>query len=50
VGHTFEKVAWTMHDFCRNLKLFNVGIDIKYDLNPDLVTNVKLEEVFGKRG
>jgi len=28
VGHTFGRVAWTMDDFYRNLKLCNVGIDI----------------------
>jgi hypothetical protein len=50
VGNTFGRVAWTMDDFYRNLKLCNVGIDIKNNFNPDLVTNVKLEEVFGKRG
>jgi hypothetical protein len=50
VGDTFGRMAWTMDDFYRNLKLCNVGIDIKNHLNPDLVTNVELEEVFGKRG
>jgi len=50
VGDTFGRVAWTMDDFYRNLKLCNVGIDIKNNLNLDLVTNVELEEVFGKRG
>ncbi len=39
-----------MDDFYKNLKLCNVGIDIKNNLNHDLVTNVKLKEVFGKRG
>jgi hypothetical protein len=34
----------------RNLKLCNVGINIRNDLDLDLVTNVELEEVFGKRG
>ncbi len=38
-----------MDDFYKNLKLCNVGIDIKNDLNSDLVTNVELEEVFGKK-
>ncbi len=28
----------------------NVGIDIKNDLDLDVVTDAKLEEVFGKRG
>ncbi len=50
VGHTFGRVAWTMDDFYRNLKLCNVGIDIRSDINLDLVTNVELEEVFGKKG
>jgi Sec7-like guanine-nucleotide exchange factor len=50
VGDTFGRVAWTMDDFYKNLKLCNVGIDIKNNLNHDLVTNVKLKEVFGKRG
>jgi len=50
VGHTFGKVAWTMDDFYRNLKLCNVGIDIRNNLDPNFVTNVELEEVFGKRG
>jgi hypothetical protein len=31
-------------------KLCNVGIDIKNDLDPDVVIDAKLEEVFGKRG
>jgi hypothetical protein len=35
-----------MDDFYKYLKLCNVGIDIKNDLNPNLVTNVELEEVF----
>jgi len=48
VGDTFGKVAWTMDDFYRNLKLCRVSIDIKNNLNPDLVKNVELEEVFGK--
>jgi len=43
-------MAWTMDDFYKNLKLCNVGIDMKNGLNLDLVTNVKLEEVFAKRG
>jgi hypothetical protein len=46
VGNTFGRVAWTMDDFYKYLKLCNVGIDIKNDLNPNLVTNVELEEVF----
>jgi hypothetical protein len=50
VGDTFGRVAWTMDHFYRNLKLCNVGINIKNNLNHDLVTNVKLEEVFGKKG
>jgi hypothetical protein len=50
VGHTFRTMAWTMDDFYRNLKLCNVGIYIKNDLDPNLVTNAKLEEVFRKRG
>jgi hypothetical protein len=50
VGHTFGRVAWTMDDFYRNLKLCNVGIDIRNVLDPNFVTNVELEEVFGKRG
>jgi hypothetical protein len=50
VGDTSGRVAWTMDDFYKNLKLCNVGIDIKNNLNHDLVTNVKLKEVFGKRG
>jgi hypothetical protein len=48
VGHTFGRVAWTMDDFYRNLKLCNVGIDIRNNLDLDLVTNAKLE-VFRKR-
>jgi hypothetical protein len=48
VGHTFGRVAWTMDDFYRNLKLCNLGIDIRNNLNLDLVTNAKLE-VFRKR-
>jgi hypothetical protein len=39
-----------MDDLYRNLKLCNVGINIKNDLNPDLVTNVELKELFGKKG
>jgi len=39
-----------MDDFYRNLKLCNVGIYIKNDLDLNLVTNAKLEEVFRKRG
>ncbi len=39
-----------MDHFYRNLKLCNVGINIKNNLNHDLVTNVKLEEGFGKKG
>ncbi len=39
-----------MDHFYKNLKLCNVGIEIKNNLNPNLVTNVKLEEVFVKRG
>jgi len=50
VGNTFGRVAWTMDDFYKSLKLCNVGIDIKNNLNPDLVTNVELEKVFAKRG
>jgi hypothetical protein len=50
VGDTFGRVAWTMDHFYRNLKLCNVGINIKNNLNHDLVTNVKLEEGFGKKG
>ncbi len=50
VGHTFGRVAWTMDDIYRNLKLCNVGIDIRNDLDLDLVTNAELEEVFGKIG
>ncbi len=50
VGHTFGGVAWTMDDFQINLKLCNVGIDIRNDLNLNLVTNTKLEEVFGNKG
>jgi hypothetical protein len=49
VGDTFGRMAWTMDDFYRNLKLCRVGIDVKNDLNPNLVTIVKLEEVFKKR-
>jgi len=37
-----------MDDFYRNLKLCNLGIDIRNNLNLDLVTNAKLE-VFRKR-
>ncbi len=48
MGHTFGRVAWTMDDFYRNLKLCNLGIDIRNNLNLDLVTNAKLE-VFRKR-
>jgi hypothetical protein len=50
VGNTFGRVAWTMDDFYKNLKLCNVGINIKNNLNLDLVTNVELEKVFAKRG
>jgi hypothetical protein len=50
VGNTFGRVEWTMDDFYKYLKLCNVGIDIKNNLNPNLVTNVELEEVFAKRG
>jgi hypothetical protein len=50
VGHTFGRMAWTMDDFYRYLQLCNVGIDIRNNLDPNLVTNAKLEEVFGKRG
>ncbi len=39
-----------MDVFYKNLKLCRVGIDIKNNLNPDLVKNVELEEVFGKIG
>jgi hypothetical protein len=39
-----------MDDFYKNLKLCTVNIDIKNDLDPDLITNVKLEKLFGKRG
>jgi len=49
VGDTFGRMAWTMDDFYRNRKPCNVGIDTKNNLNLDLVTNVELEEVFGKR-
>jgi hypothetical protein len=38
-----------MDDFYKNLKICNVGIDTKNNLNPDLATNVELKEVFGKR-
>jgi len=48
VGDTFGKVAWIMDDFYKNLKMCRVGIDIKNNLNPDLVKNVELEEVFRK--
>ncbi len=41
-------MARTMDDFYRNLKLCNLGIDIRNNLNLDLVTNAKLE-VFRKR-
>jgi hypothetical protein len=50
VGNTFGRVAWTMDEFYKNLKLCNVGIDIQNYLNPNLVTNVELEELFAKRG
>ncbi len=40
VDHTFGRMAWTMDDFYRNLKLYNVGIDIRNDLGLDLTTNV----------
>jgi hypothetical protein len=50
VGDTFGRMAWTMDEFYRNMKLCNVGIDTKNNLNPNLVTNVEIEEVFGKRG
>ncbi len=50
VGHTFGRVAWTMDDFQINLKQYNVGINIRNNLDPNLVTNAKLEEVFGKKG
>jgi hypothetical protein len=50
VGYTFGRMAWTMDDFYRNLKLYNVGIDIRNNLDLDLITNVELEEVFGKSG
>jgi len=49
VGNTFGRVAWTMDEFYKNLKLCNVGIDIQNYLNLDLVTNVELEELFAKR-
>jgi hypothetical protein len=39
-----------MDDLYKNLKLCNVGINIKNHLNPDLVINVELEELFGKKG
>ncbi len=39
-----------MDEFYKNLKLCNVGIDIQNYLNPNLVTNVELEELFAKRG
>ncbi len=48
MGDTFGRVAWTMDDFYRNLKMCRVGINIKNNLNLDLVKNVELEEVFGK--
>jgi hypothetical protein len=50
MGHTFGTVTWTMDDFYKHLKLYNVSIDIKNDLDPDFITNVKLEKLFGKRG
>jgi len=37
-------------DFYKNLKLCTVNIDIKNDLDLDLITNVKLEKLLGKRG
>lgn len=49
MGHTFGTVAWTMDDFYNHLKLYNVSIDIKNDLDPNFITNVKLEKLFGKR-
>jgi hypothetical protein len=50
VEHTFGRVAWTMDDIYKNLKLCIVSIDINNDLDPDLTTNVELEKLFGKRG
>jgi len=48
VGDTFGRVAWTMDDLYKNLKMHRVGIDIKNNLNLDLVKNVELEKVFRK--
>ncbi len=50
VNQTLGQAMWTMDDFHMNLKLSNEGIDpCKGEEMIDIITNAKLEEVFGKR-
>jgi hypothetical protein len=43
------QVAWTMDDFHKNLKLFNVGMDPWKGIDSNIVFHANLEKFFGKR-
>ncbi len=50
VNQTLGQATWIMDDFHMNLKLSNEGIDpCKGEKMIDIITNAKLEQVFGKK-
>ncbi len=50
VNQTLGWAMWTMDDFYMNLELCIEGIDPhKGEEMPDIVTNAKLEHVFGRK-